>query len=124
MADRNNSDYVYLISKLVSLSGNKYHTLKNHINRFNKKFSWEYLPLTPDLREECLFLQDEWCRSKKCIESHHLLNEDKAYLKPIKTGITDGKAIEVVSGLKAGDKIVTLGMNNLKDGTVVVISNK
>lgn len=53
----------------------------------------------------------------------YLINEDKAYLKPIKTGITDGKAIEVVSGLKAGDKIVTLGMNNLKDGTIVVISN-
>ncbi len=33
-------------------------------------------------------------------------------------------SIEVISGLKAGDKIVTLGMNNLKDGTVVVISNK
>ncbi|RPI61905.1 MAG: efflux RND transporter periplasmic adaptor subunit [Ignavibacteriales bacterium] len=54
----------------------------------------------------------------------YLINEDKAYLKQIKTGITDGKTIEVVSGLKAGDKIVTLGMNNLKDGTVVVISNK
>jgi len=54
----------------------------------------------------------------------YLINEDKAYLKPIKTGITDGKTVEVVSGLKADDKIVTLGMNNLKDGTVVVISNK
>lgn len=57
-------------------------------------------------------------------EGVYLINEDKAYLKPIKTGITDGKAIEVVSGLKAGDKIVTLGMNNLKDGTVVIVSNK
>ena len=45
-------------------------------------------------------------------------------IKPITTGITDGNLIEVISGLKAGDKIVTLGMNNLKDGTVVVISNK
>jgi RND family efflux transporter MFP subunit len=54
----------------------------------------------------------------------YLINEDKSYFKPITTGITDGKLIEVISGLKAGDKIVTLGMNNLKDGTVVVISNK
>ena len=53
----------------------------------------------------------------------YLINDDKSYYKSITTGITDGKFIEVTSGLKAGDKIVTLGMNNLKDGTVVVISN-
>ena len=54
----------------------------------------------------------------------YVINDGKSYYKTITTGITDGKFIEVISGLKAGDKIVTLGMNNLKDGTVVVISNK
>ena len=54
----------------------------------------------------------------------YLISNDKSYYKSIITGITDGNSIEVISGLKAGDKIVTLGMNNLKDGTVVVISNK
>jgi uncharacterized protein len=83
VADRDNSDYVYRINKLIRLSGNKYHTLKNHINRFNKKHTWEYLPLTPDLIEECLNLQEEWCRSKNCLESHHLLNEDQAILEAI-----------------------------------------
>jgi hypothetical protein len=34
----------------------------------------------------------------------------------------DGKSVEIVSGLKEGNNIVTLGMNNLKDGSVVVIS--
>lgn len=84
VADRDNSDYVYQINKLIRLTGNKYHTLKNHINRFNKKYTWEYLPLTPSLMEECLILQEEWCRSKKCIESHHLLSEDKAIIEAIK----------------------------------------
>jgi uncharacterized protein len=83
VADRDNSDYVYRINKLIRLSGNKYHTLKNHINRFNKKHTWEYLPLTPDLIEECLNLQEEWCRSKNCLESHHLLNEDQAIIESI-----------------------------------------
>jgi membrane fusion protein (multidrug efflux system) len=54
----------------------------------------------------------------------YLINDGKSYYKTITTGITDGNFIEVISGLKTGDKIVTLGMNNLKDGTVVVISNK
>ena len=84
VADRDNSDYVYPTGKLISLSGNKYHTLKNHINRFNKKYTWEYLPLTPNRIEECLILQEEWCRSKKCIESHNLLSEDKAIVEAIK----------------------------------------
>ena len=53
-----------------------------------------------------------------------LINDNKVYYKNISTGLTDGKHIEVTSGLKVGDKIVTLGTNNLKNGTVVIISNK
>ena len=35
----------------------------------------------------------------------YLINEDKSYFKTITTGITDGNLIEVITGLKAGDKI-------------------
>lgn len=52
-----------------------------------------------------------------------VINNDKAGFKSITTGMTDGKYIEVLSGLTAGEKIVTLGMNNLKNGTVVIGSN-
>jgi uncharacterized protein len=82
--DRNNSDYVYRIKDLISLSGNKYHTLKNHINRFNKKYSWEYLPLTPELIRECLDLQEEWCRLKQCLESPSLQSEEQAIIEALK----------------------------------------
>jgi RND family efflux transporter MFP subunit len=54
----------------------------------------------------------------------YVVNDNKALYKPITTGLTDGKLIEVTSGLKAGEEVVTLGMSNLKDGTVVIISNK
>ncbi len=81
--DRNNSDYVYLSQNLIRLSGNKYHTLKNHINRFSKQFSWEYLPLTPELIGECLDLQEEWCRLKQCLESPSLLSEEQAIIEAI-----------------------------------------
>ena len=57
-------------------------------------------------------------------EGVYILVDGKSYFKNIITGLTDGKNVEVKSGLKAGDNIVTLGMNNLKDGTVVVVSNK
>ena len=54
----------------------------------------------------------------------YVINNNKALYKPITTGLTDGKVIEVTSGLQAGEQVVTLGMSNLKDGTVVIISNK
>lgn len=53
-----------------------------------------------------------------------IINENKAYFQTISTGITDGTSIEVKSGLKSGDNIVTLGMSNLKNGTVVIVVNK
>jgi RND family efflux transporter MFP subunit len=57
-------------------------------------------------------------------EGVYLINDNKAYFKTISIGMSDGNLVEVISGLKSGDKIVTLGMNNLKDGTVVIVSNK
>jgi RND family efflux transporter MFP subunit len=53
-----------------------------------------------------------------------VINDNKVQFQTISTGITDGTSIEVQSGLKAGDNIVTLGMSNLKNGTVVIVVNK
>lgn len=82
--DRDNSDYVYRTKNLIRLSGNKYHTLKNHMNRFTKNYSWEYRPLTPELIGECLNLQEEWCRLKQCLESPSLLSEEQAIIEALK----------------------------------------
>jgi len=57
-------------------------------------------------------------------EGVYLITDNKAYFKIITIGMSDDKYVEVNSGLKSGDKIVTLGMNNLKNGTVVIVSNK
>jgi hypothetical protein len=82
--DRNNSDYVYRIQDLIRLSGNKFHTLKNHLNRFIKTYSWEYLPLTPGLIGDCLNLQEEWCRLKQCLESPSLQSEEQAIIEALR----------------------------------------
>ena len=54
----------------------------------------------------------------------YIINDNKAVFQTVSLGITDGRKVEVKSGLKAGDNIVTLGMSNLKNGTIVIISNK
>ena len=53
-----------------------------------------------------------------------VINQDKVSFRSIKEGISDGKHLEVISGLNEGDMVVTLGMNKLKDGTFVIVSNK
>jgi len=61
---------------------------------------------------------------KNRIDGVYVINDGSALFTPITVGINDGNFVEILSGLKAGDKIVSLGMNNLKDGTVVIVSNK
>lgn len=56
--------------------------------------------------------------------SVYVVVNNKVQLKEIKTGISSGNFTEVTSGLNKGDKVVTLGVNNLKDGKAVYIANK
>lgn len=60
--DRNNDEYIYLSEKLITLSGKKLQSKRNHINRFKADNpDWEYFPLT-DREElmECMRMLDEW----------------------------------------------------------------
>jgi hypothetical protein len=116
--DRDNSDYVYRTRNLVLLSGNKYHTLKNHINRVSKRHSWEYRPLTADLVEECLSLQEEWCRTKQCFESPGLAAEEEAIIEALKhmESLSYKGAVLLIKG-----KVEAFTMGELLNPETVVI---
>ncbi|MDP4116846.1 MAG: efflux RND transporter periplasmic adaptor subunit [Bacteroidota bacterium] len=45
-----------------------------------------------------------------------------AHQREVKIGISDGKITEILSGVNNGEYVVTLGMNNLKEGKFVYIS--
>ncbi len=47
---------------------------------------------------------------------------DVAQRRPITTGLVDTEHVEIVSGLKAGELIVTQGLSNLRDGTAITIT--
>ena len=52
--DRNCFDYVYLTEKMISLSGKKLHSKRNHLNYFLENYKYEYLKITEQkLLEEC-----------------------------------------------------------------------
>ena len=62
--DINNNDYVYKIENLISLSGNKYHQKRNHINRFKASYDYEYRRLTAEDANECFEMFQKWSKSK------------------------------------------------------------
>ncbi len=66
--DRNGFDYVYDVSELAGLPGEKFHDKKNLVNQFKKKYSHEYKPLNKHLISQCLDIEEEWCRLRNCME--------------------------------------------------------
>jgi len=82
--DRDNCDYIYLCDDLIRLSGNRYHRKKNHLNRFKKKWDFEFLCFDEDLIDKVLRLQEDWCEFKDCSESPNLVYEDQAVFEALK----------------------------------------
>lgn len=62
--ERNTFDYLYRSSDLVSLAGRKYHSKRNHLSQFQRKYRWEYLPITSEIIKECTKLETEWFNLK------------------------------------------------------------
>ena len=59
--DRDYSDYIYLRDKLVSLSGKKLQSKRNHINKFKSLYpDYEYREITPELIPQCLEVERQW----------------------------------------------------------------
>lgn len=67
--DRDNSDYVYHSSDLIGLKGKKFDGKRNHINKFKKTYTYEYVELDEAHLEDCLRIMDSWCSERKC-EDH------------------------------------------------------
>ncbi|OGP89776.1 MAG: hypothetical protein A2157_19470 [Deltaproteobacteria bacterium RBG_16_47_11] len=92
--DRSQCDYVYLVQDLIELKGRKYHRKRNHIKQFQEKYSFQYIPLTPERIPQCLQLQTEWCDLRDCEANPGLFNESLA----IKEAFTHFEEL----GLKGG----------------------
>jgi len=68
--DRDNCDYVYLSSDMVNLRGKKFDGKRNHINRFRKNHTFEYVPLNSSHVDDCVRIMLGWCVEKKCKCQH------------------------------------------------------
>ncbi|MHB8580192.1 MAG: efflux RND transporter periplasmic adaptor subunit [Ignavibacteriaceae bacterium] len=52
----------------------------------------------------------------------YVIENNHATFRAIETGNTNGDLTEILNGLKEGETIATLGMNNLKEGSLVSVS--
>lgn len=115
-SDRDAWDYVYNIADLIALPEDRYPDKVRHVRQFEKRFTYEYQPLTVDLVPACQELQDLWCDEKHCDLYSSLRAESRA-VKEI---------LNSTNGLRGGVILVngrvqafTLG-EPLNDDTIVI----
>lgn len=51
----------------------------------------------------------------------YVVNKDKAMMTPVELGLTYKSQVEILSGLKEGDKIITVGYQDVVDGQPVTV---
>ena len=57
---RDGFDYIYKQSDLANLEGKKYHSKRNHISAFSKKYNWRYEKITPENIEKVIECSNTW----------------------------------------------------------------
>lgn len=75
---RDSFDYVYLLDKLVTLSGDKSKSKRNHINHFKKNSIWSFEQIFSENLAECWEMNIAWCKAHGCEDDEQLVNENCA----------------------------------------------
>jgi len=78
--DRNNFDYIYSVHKLSTLSGKKLDGKRNHINKFKKLHTFEYVDISDKNILDCVDIVEKWCVQRNYSENSSLIVERKANL--------------------------------------------
>lgn len=80
--NRDTFDYVYLTEKMISLSGKKLHSKRNHLNYFFENYTYEYLEVNEEkLLDECAQKACKLIESKKKNKNSFELGAMKRYFE-------------------------------------------
>lgn len=104
--ERNFFDYLYLREDLQYLKGKKFQPKRNHINKFNAKYKWDYIEINAKNYHSCLFLVDKW--KEKAIEKNpELLADYEKEKKVIEYLFSNFDALDLKAGaIKVEEKII------------------
>jgi hypothetical protein len=75
---REHWDYLYDVSELIELKGNRFHKKKNLLNQFVSKYNHQYVPLSPAVIQQALCMQEDWCVWRDCESAETLAAENRA----------------------------------------------
>ena len=53
-----------------------------------------------------------------------VVGNGRAFQRVVQTGVSDGQSTSILRGLARGDTVATVGINNLKDSSLVTVVNK
>jgi hypothetical protein len=79
--ERGHWDYLYAVSDLVDLPGNRFHNKKNLLGQFLKGYAFSYVDFGPKLIEQAMAMQEDWCTWRDCESSDLLASENRAILR-------------------------------------------
>ncbi len=80
-------DYIYSVEDLSTLVGRKYQPKRNHINKFESKYEYEFRELTPQYFQECLCLECRWQLRKAVMDNPDIAREHECKDTDEKTAI-------------------------------------
>jgi hypothetical protein len=76
--ERSEWEYIYRVSELISLSGNRFHKKKNLLQQFLRSYAYTYEPITSKNIPYILEMQEKWCKWRNCDDSPGLKAESEA----------------------------------------------
>ena len=117
---RMGADYIYDAQALKTLSGKKYQAKRNFANGFRRLYWWRFEPICESNMEECLQMNDEWCRRNGCGQDFWKNNEFCA----VRVALKNYKALDLDGGLLRVDGNVvafTIGERASSDTLLVHI---
>ncbi len=115
---RDHFDYVYRTPDLIGLVGKKYHSKKNHLNRFRSEHSFVYDAMAERYVASCLDLTETWCQWHRCEEDMSLLDEWEA----VGAALRNLKALRLEGGVVLIDgKVEAFALGELLNPQTVVV---
>ncbi len=134
---RDSFEYIYNVSDLMHLSGKKYHSKRNHISAFKKKYNWCYEKLGKNNSEDVLKMLYHWynCYTEKSADSMEtekigITRLIKEYsIEGIKGGVlrVDGNIIAFTLGCEISDAVFDVNFEKALvefDGAYAMINNQ
>ncbi len=74
---REDFEYIYKSEALSKLAGKKYHSKRNHISAFSKKYAWETVEICSENIDDVMLCAKKWYKSRNGLSDFYLNCEEQ-----------------------------------------------